>query len=134
MHIMVSRNGASMQHGGNYKHCGEQASKAIASGVPFAGLAQAMEQSVQAELEEQGRGAIVSTAAIRLETAARLYYAAVMKAAETGDLQALDRYVARFGWLQSAALRGWAQVRDEEREHKGQSLDVLLGKAQEVTE
>jgi len=106
-----------MGHRGNQnglKHGGEGAVKAIQHGKPFQGLAAQEEENVAADLEAQGRAAMVEEQATRLHTAARLYWAAVQKAADSGDLQKLDAYIARFGWLASASLRAWEQVRKED--------------------
>jgi hypothetical protein len=96
------------------KHGGEGAVKALQRGEPFGGLAAQEEQRVAADLEDQGRAAMVQEQATRLHTASRLYWQAVQKAADDGDLEKLDSYVARFGWLAGASLRAWEQVRKED--------------------
>ena len=108
------------QHG--LVHGGEGAVKAIQRGEPFRGLAQREEQTVQADYAEQGRAAMVEENAVRLQTACRLYWNAVQKAADDGDLVKLDSYIARFGWLAGASLRAWAELRKEEKS-KPKSLD-----------
>jgi hypothetical protein len=104
------------------KHGGEAAVKAIQHGEAFHGLAATEERTVKADLADQGRAAMVEEQAIRLHTASRLYWNAVQKAADDGDLEKLDRYCARFGWLASSALRAWAEVRKEEKD-KPPALD-----------
>ena len=42
--------------------------------------------------------------------------AQIEKAANDGDLEKLDSYCARFGWLAGASLRAWAEVRKESKE------------------
>lgn len=96
------------------KHGGAKAVKQLSTGQPLTGPAAEVQEQVQTELAEAGRAAIVREGAIRLEAVARLYFNAVVDAAEKGDLAKLDTYVKRFGWLQSSALRGWAQVKQEE--------------------
>ena len=95
------------------KHGGGGAVMRIREGKPFDGLAAEEERTVTADLETSGRGEMVKETAIRLHTAMRLYWGAVQSAADAGDLQALDRYCARFGWLASSALRAWREVREE---------------------
>jgi hypothetical protein len=96
-------------------HGGESAVKSIQRGEPLRGLAAKEEQSVQADYATAGRLALVEENAIRLQTAARLYWSAVEMAADSGDLERLDSYIARFGWLAGASLRAWAEVRREQK-------------------
>lgn len=98
------------------KHNGEAAVKAIQHGQALTGPARDAELAVYTELANEGRPAIVTRTAVRLQAACDLFWAALVDAGERGDLQALDRYVARFGWLAGASLRAWAQVRDEEKD------------------
>jgi hypothetical protein len=95
------------------KHGGAGALKRITADKPLVGLAREAELSVYDELEERGRYALVVRNAARLQAACDLYWDAVSKAAQDGDLDALDRYVKRYGWLASSSLRAWAQVRNE---------------------
>jgi hypothetical protein len=115
------------------KHGGAGAVKALQLGLPFKGLAEQVEQVVYDELETQGRIAMVRKNAVRLQTASELYWAAVSKAAAEGDLKQLHGYVKQFGWLTSAALRAWAQLRTEELEgNAGAMLIDALTAAKEV--
>jgi hypothetical protein len=95
-------------------HGGSSAIDAIRDGRPFRGLAAREEVQVRADLDSEGRAAMVQEIAVRVHTAARLYWAAVGKAAEDGDLEKLDWYCKRFGWLAASAGRLWEQVRREE--------------------
>lgn len=104
------------------KHGGEGAVKAIQHGRDLTGLAAREEELVKREYAELGRAELVEEQAIRLHTASRLYWNAVQAAADAGDLDKLDAYVARFGWLASATLRAWAEVRREEAS-KPRALD-----------
>ena len=92
-------------------HGGAGAVRRIQEGKPFVGLAAQEERQVVADLEDQGRAALVKENAVRLQTAVRLYWGAVQTAADAGDLAALDKYCKRFGWLAGSALRAWAQVK-----------------------
>lgn len=110
------------------KHGGEGAIRRISEGKPFLGLAADTEKTVTADLAEMGIEELVRRDAIRLQTVSDLYYAALLKAAESGDLAAFDRYVARFGWLAGVTLRAWAQVTagDKDKAKGGASVvDVL---------
>ena len=98
---------------GYERHGGEGCVKAIQRGTPLTGLAAVEEAQVKADLDELGRAELVKEAAVRLHTAMRLYWAAVQSAADAGDLKRLDGYCARFGWLASASLRAWAQLKSE---------------------
>jgi len=108
------------------KHGGEGAVKAIQKGDPFHGLAAETEQAVSAELVNSGAYSMIEKNAVRLQTACELYWGAIMKAAETGDLQSLDHYVARYGWLASVSLRAWAQVRQEQRRKDNLTPETVL--------
>jgi len=95
------------------KHGGAGAVKRIQEGQPLAGLAAEVEREVMADLATAGRSELVTEAAVRLHTAMRLYWGAVQTAADAGDLEGLDRYCKRFGWLATSALRAWREVREE---------------------
>ncbi len=110
------------------KHGGEGAIRRISEGKPFLGLAADEQKAIEAELQASGQAEIVKGDAIRLQTAANLYWNAVMKAAQDGDIAALDRYVARYGWLSGVTLRAWQQVaaNDKAAAHNGPSvIDVI---------
>lgn len=110
------------------KHGGEGAVKAIQRGEPMQGIAAEEEQNVMIELETIGRAAIERQTAIRVQTAANLYWQAIQKAAQDGDLDKLDKYVARFGWLAGVAMRSWDQVgKSEKIENKKDVYDLLGG-------
>ena len=98
------------------KYGGEGAVKRISTGKPLIGIAAEEEKAVTAELAERGVSDIVRADAVKLQAAANLYWNAVMKAAQDGDINALDRYVARFGWIQGVTLRAWMQVRSDEKD------------------
>jgi hypothetical protein len=107
-------------------HGGEGAVKKLSSGQEFVGLAHEAEQAVAVELETVGRASIVIRNARRLQAACDLFWNAVTKAAQENNLDNLDRYVARFGWLAGASLRAWAQVKAEDGDGKGATArDVL---------
>lgn len=107
---------------------GEGAVRRISEGKPFLGLAADEQKAVEADLQANGQSEIVKGDAIRLQTATNLYWNAVMKAAQDGDIAALDRYVARYGWLSGVTLRAWQQVavNDKAAAHAGPSvIDVI---------
>lgn len=110
------------------KYGGEGAIRRISEGKPLIGIAAEEEKAVTADLVDAGVSELIRRDAIRLQTAANLYWNAVQKAAQDGDITALDRYVARFGWLSGVTLRAWAQViADEKDAAKGQAslVEVL---------
>ncbi len=107
------------------RHGGEAAVKSIQKGEPMHGLAAETEQAVSAELELSGSYSMIEKNAVRLQTACELYWGAIMKSAETGDLHSLDHYVARYGWLASVSLRAWAQVRQEGRLKDKQNINIF---------
>ena len=109
-------------------HGGASALAAIKGGDKFRGQAIKVLHDVRRDYRTYGRARLVETAALRLETVSRLFWQAVMKAADDGDLKALDRYAARYGWLQTCTLRAMAQLREEEKAAAGESLEALLGK------
>ncbi len=101
----------------------ERAVKQIQHGQALTGPAREAELAVYDEFENKGRYSLVLRNASRLQAACDLYWGAVQKAAEDGDLEALDRYIARFGWLSGSSLRAWQQVRQEQDAH---SDDLIL--------
>lgn len=109
----------------SFKHGGAAAERAITKGDDFTGLAQQTEQQVSAELETEGAAGIVRRSAIRLQTVSDLYYQAILGAT---DIEKLDAYAKRWGWLQGSALRAWAQVRELEKQESPQDItDILRG-------
>lgn len=106
-------------------HGGEGALSAIRNGTELTGPARDAELQVYTELANEGRSAIVTRTAVRLQAACDLFWFALVEAGERGDLAAMDRYVARFGWLAGASLRAWAQVRDEAKGADDGSIEVL---------
>ncbi len=108
------------------KHGGEAAIERIRDGKPFTGLAHDEEVNVRNQLESVGRSEIVKENAIRLQVATNLFWNAVQKAVEDGDLDALDRYVSRFGWLASATLRAWGQVKQDQGNQPGVTAGMVI--------
>lgn len=105
------------------RHGGAGAVKKLSSGQAFVGLAAKEEQEVWQDLEQYGRAALVERQAVRLETAASLYYGAVLAAfSRAGDdkglgelaLTQLQQHLKTWGWLAGASLRAWEQVRKDE--------------------
>lgn len=104
-------------------HGGEAAVKAIQTGQTFKGLAASEERQVKADLEAGGRAEMVRQEAVRLKAACNLYWGAVCRAADDGNIEALDRYIKRYGWLAGATLRAWAQVKEEDAARADSALD-----------
>jgi len=118
---------------GYLKHGGESAVKALKRGETHTGLAAEAELAVYEELEEQGRYAIVVRNAARVQAAADLYWNAVATAADSGDLELLDRYIKRYGWLAGVSLRAWAQVKDEAPDAGVYILNMAMEAAEEAS-
>ena len=108
----MTKNSTSFEPNNNsaLKHGGEAALSAIKNGTALTGPAREAELQVYTELANEGRPAIVTRTAVRLQAACDLYWSALVDAGERGDLAGLDRFVARFGWLAGASLRAWVQV------------------------
>ena len=118
----------------NLIHGGAAADRAITKGAPFTGLATVRQDEVIAELENDGLESIVERNAIRLQTAADLYYNALIKAAQDGNEKQFDSYIGRFGWLTAKTLLAWREVK-QNRKKAGRSLDnVLSAYSQEETQ
>jgi hypothetical protein len=108
------------------KHGGEGAIKRIREGLPFIGVAAEEEQRVLAEFEEIGRLEMEKQTAIRLQTAQNLFWTAIQRAAQDGDLIALEKACARFGWMAGITLRAWDQVgKGEKKLNKRSIIDIL---------
>lgn len=114
----MPKNSTSFQPGNQTgaRHNGETAVKAIQKGTELTGPARLAELEVYNELATEGRPAIVLRLAVRLTAAADLFHNAMVEAAESGDLQRMDSYCKRFGWLATSSLRAWAQVQAEEKQ------------------
>lgn len=110
------------------KHGGEAAVKAIQKGEPFTGLAAEAEENARAEMEAGGVDAMTEKNATRLQAASDLYWNAVLAAAQNNDIEGLDRYISRYGWLAGVTLRALAELRKihKDRDRGGANVvDVL---------
>jgi len=115
------------------RHGGAAAVKAIQQNEPLTGPARDAELQVYETLETAGRYSLVRRTAARLQAACDIYWGAVSKAAEDGDLVRLDSYIARFGWLAGASLRAWAQVKEEEKDASNAMLadyEEIIGESE----
>ena len=108
-------------------HGGAGAMQRISEGKSFLGIAAETEKEITAELAESGLASMVERDAIRLQTAADLYYGAVLKAAADGDIALMDRYVARFGWIAGVTIRAWETVNRLQSKKAGGNVIDLLG-------
>ena len=107
------------------KHGGEAAIKRLADGQPFTAMALERQGQVEVELADSGVDAIIERNAVRLQTAADLYFDALLKAAQDGNEKLFDGYVGRFGWLTGKTLLAWAQVRESRKSGKPKLHSVL---------
>jgi hypothetical protein len=107
------------------KHGGEGAIKRIQAQKPLIGLAAHELESVKNVLETSGPAALIKADAEKLQTVCNLFWDAVVKAAQEGDIPALDRYVARFGWLSGVTLRALAQVQQNDKDAAKSSAGVI---------
>jgi hypothetical protein len=108
------------------KHGGEAAVHAISKNKPFTGLAAAEQERVESQLSLVGSLGVERDLMTRLVTATNLYWDAIQKAAQEGDLEALDRYIQRFGWLATSSLRALKQVSDHEKEGGNTPIDAQI--------
>ena len=106
-------------------HGGEGAVKAIQRGEELSGLAADELKTVEAIYQFAGRRAIVTDNAMRTQAAANLYWNAIQKAAQTGDIDKLDGYVARFGWLVGVVTRLWQAEAAEEKAAEAAGVGVV---------
>ncbi|MBE3144043.1 MAG: hypothetical protein IMZ61_08990 [Planctomycetes bacterium] len=113
--LQVNKGGGPVGNNKAFKHGGEAAVRAITRGDPFRGLAADELQAVEAAYQAEGVPPLVVMNSLRLQVAANLYWNAICKAAEGGDLLLLDRYVQRFGWLAGVALRALEQVATQQK-------------------
>jgi hypothetical protein len=115
------------------KHGAEAALDRLTDGQPFTGLALDKQAEIVKELESDGVDSIVERNAIRLQTAADLYFEALTKAAQDGNEKLFDAYVGRFGWLTAKTLLAWQQVKANRKARKPALDGVLKDYADEPT-
>lgn len=101
-------------------HGGERAIKKLASGEPLAGLAAELKEAVSAEIEMRGLVAVMRERAERHQAVADLFFGLILGAK---DIKTADRYVQRFGWLNSKAFAMLREMREMERD-RGDGLIV----------
>ncbi len=112
----------------NLKHGGAAAVQALTTGADFTGLAAEAQKDVEADLVIKGQSAMILENATRIQAAARLYWNAISKAMNDGNLENLDHYIARFGWLVGVANRTWDQARkDLPIKKRVDVIDLLRG-------
>lgn len=110
------------------KHGGAAAIRSISEGKPFTGLAADAQKEVESDVEMKGQSEMMRENAVRAQTAVRLYWNAIGKALEDGDLALLDHYVARFGWLVGVANRAWELAgKDLPDKKRANVIDLLRG-------
>jgi hypothetical protein len=116
-------------------HGGAGALKAIEKHKPFTGIILQAEEEVKADLRQaDGLAQVMEQDAIRLETAARLYFDAFKKAIQDQDIEQATAYVKVFGWLQSSSLRAWQLVKGNRgREDTDRIIDAAIQSAKEAT-
>ena len=106
-------------------HGGTAARAALTTGKPFTGMAKERQDEVIAELEENGLESIVERNAIRLQTAADLYFDALVKAADEGKEDKIDSYVRSYGWLAGKTLIAWEAVKKNRKATQTALINVL---------
>lgn len=118
----------SLQHGG------AAARKALTTDTEFTGPARLAELAVRDELYLSGRVSVVERAAIRLQAASDLYWAALCDAGERGDVKAVNGHAKTFGWLQSKALAAWQQLKVETADQDDGSIEAAITAAKDKAE
>lgn len=112
------------------KHGGAAAIQSMSKGKPFTGLAADAQKEVEADVEMKGQSEMLRENAVRAQTVLRLYWNAISKAMDDGDLALLDHYVARFGWLVGVASRAWELAgKDLPDKKRANVIDMLRGDA-----
>jgi hypothetical protein len=105
------------------KHGGAGAVRALAKGEPFSALAAEQEQQVKSEYTTGGEGALLKRNATRLQTAADLYYQAVIGAESA---EAMTSYLKVWVWLTNSTVRAWEAVgRAKESDRDINAIDVI---------
>jgi len=117
------------------KHGGEAAVKSLAANRQMTGPAAAAELDARAAYEVDGATAMILTQACRLEAACDLYWQALLAAATARDLDKVDSYAARFGWLANSSIRAWVEVakHDRSKGKGGKLAEVLEAYGKEAT-
>lgn len=91
------------------KHGAAGAERRLTTGAEFIGVAHDTELAVANELHNDGLTSMYRKRATRLQSVADLYYQAILGAK---DIETLDKWVQRYGWLQASALRALVVLRD----------------------
>jgi hypothetical protein len=95
-------------------HGGAAAQKQITAGVPLTGRGREVLAQVLNDYDQYGRAAMVEAGALELETVGRLYLESVQSAFALGQHERFHQMVKTWAYLRVAALRAWAQVKDEQ--------------------
>lgn len=109
-----------------FRHGAASAEKALEKGTPMTGPAASAEIDARAGYEQDGAAAMILHQACRLEACASLYWDALLAAVTARDLDKVDTYAARFGWLANSSIRAWAEVERHNKHGKGaRALEAL---------
>jgi len=104
------------------QHGGERAVKALSAGTSLVGMAHELQLAVHDEIETDGLLAVMRVEAERYLGVARLFFGLVMGADNIDDV---DRFTKRYGWLSSKAWNMLDRLRELERAN-GATLESIL--------
>jgi len=127
---MTEKNGQPRDITGKYETQtgGAKAIKQLQHGDSLSGIAAEAQAAVEMTLETEGIHAIMRLNATRTQAVADMYWGALQKAAQDGDLEQLDKFTARYGWLSGVAMRAWQAVNDlEKKSRRTTILNVMKG-------
>lgn len=114
-------------HTVNETHGGSGAVRRMGKGLPFTGKAAEIALVVRQELEDLGKAPLAAELVVKSMAALRLYWQAFLSAADAGDVEKMDSYLKRLGWLIGVAGRSLDRV----KEHPD-ALDLPTLLSQEV--
>lgn len=108
-------------------HGGSGAVRRMGKGLPFTGKAAEIALVVRQELEDAGKAPLAAELVVKSMAALRLYWTAFLAACDAGDLDKVDSYMKRVGWLIGVAGRALDRVKD-----RPDALDLPTMLSQEV--
>jgi predicted TIM-barrel fold metal-dependent hydrolase len=88
-------------------HGGRGALKRVQQGKEFVGLAKIAQDEVTDRLEAEGIEGELRRDAERLQVVSDLYYNALIKALQDGELDRATEYLSKWGWITNSAVRSW---------------------------
>ena len=118
------------------RHGGETGIKRLAAGEKFPAHSPAHEAQLDVfnDIESHGLKSFLESRAVQVEALCDLFWSEIVKAAEAGDVELLDKRVKRWGWLRGVADRSWRGVLEMRSANEDEIVLDAIAAAKDATD